>query len=180
MKDADRKEFAEALNQLFAIYGEEVTNRMRDAWWGILQPYHLQAVKAAMSLHAGNIRGNAPGKWRPTPADIKLHLEVTIPQMARDRADKVARETRLRIAPLREAIARAEADFKLGLITREKANSIAITHQREIRTIMAEPEVVLALNFDPKVYDTQSVGPEDRTTDTVRLALSWTPKSTSH
>lgn len=177
MKESDRAQFAEALNQLFSIYGEEVTNRMRDSWWGLLKPYHLQAVMAAMNLHAGNIKGNAPGKYRPTPADIKLHLEVTIPAMARERADRMARETRARIAPLREAIARAEADYRLGMITREKANSIAITKQREIRQIMAEPEVVLALNFDPKVYDTQNVGPEDRNPDAVRLALSLTPKS---
>ena len=76
MIDADRKPFAEAMTQLFAIYGDKLTKPLLNAWWGLLERYPLERVKLAMNAHASDIEA---GMFRPTPAHILKHLERTIP-----------------------------------------------------------------------------------------------------
>ena len=174
MIEADRRAFAEALNQMFSIYGDEVTNRMRDAWWGVLSPYNMDAVLAAMNLHAGDVER---GMFRPTPADVRKHLEITIPEMMRSRRDKIAREARSRIAPQLERIAKLENDVRLGLLTDEQAAVKVEPIRQNIRHILSEPHVTLALAPSASLRDDeQHIAHRDRIPDVVRKAMGWLGK----
>ncbi|MES2347004.1 MAG: hypothetical protein V4641_05470 [Pseudomonadota bacterium] len=172
MHDHERKDFAEAMNQLFAIYGDEVTNRLRDAWWGVLSPYRLSAVMAAMNLHAGDVQR---GSYRPTPADICKHLEVTIPGMIAERRNRIVREARSRIAPLQEAIAQLDSDVKIGARDAEYAAVEREQLEYTIRGILAEPDCVMAMAPQASLLEEQ-IGPRDRLPSAVRRALGWLGK----
>lgn len=74
MNERNRKEFAEAMARLFAIYGDTVTPNLLSAWWGALASYSVEAVKLAMNRHASD---PAAGMFRPTPAHIIKHLTGT-------------------------------------------------------------------------------------------------------
>lgn len=97
MIDADRKPFAEAMTQLFAIYGDKLTRPLLDAWWGLLERYPLDRVKLAMNAHASDIEA---GMFRPTPAHILKHLERTIPNAEAEAAAALAKQFRDRFNAL--------------------------------------------------------------------------------
>lgn len=172
----DQKEFAEAMNQLFAIYGDEVTNRMRDAWWGVLMPYKLNAIMAAMNLHAGDVER---GTYRPTPADIRRHLEVTIPGMIKDRRDQIVRDARERLSPLKAQHSLLRNDVRIGVKKVEDARGEAAAIEAQIRAILSEPDVVMAMAPQATLRDDSEIGPRDRTPDMVRRAMGWLGKQRS-
>lgn len=175
MQKHERKEFAEALTQLFAVYGADLTDRVLTAWWGVLSPYKLNAVLAAMNLHAGDVER---GMYRPTPADVRKHLELTIPGMIRARRERIARDARERCIPLRERAMTAENDLRLGLLTPDEAERIIGTCQLTIAQILAEPDVVLALAPLAELRDDEAeIAPRDRLPDVVRRALGWLGRS---
>lgn len=174
MQPNDRRQFGEALTQLFAVYGAELTDRVLTAWWGVLAPYKLTAVLAAMNLHAGDIER---GMFRPTPADVKKHLEVTIPRMMDERRAKIAAEAQARIAPLRDRIATIENDVRLGLANKAEADVVTNHCGQEIYRIIREKEVALALAPGSALRDQEAeIAPRDRLPDVVRRALGWLGK----
>lgn len=174
MQPHDRREFSEALTHLFSIYGDDVTKKMLDAWWGVLSPYHLNAVLAAMNLHAGDVER---GMYRPTPADVRKHLEVTIPGMMRARRDAIARDARERIGPMRERIAQLRNDVRLGILKPAEADVLIAPIQQNIQCILAEPSVVLALAPQAELRDQEAeIAPRDRLPKMVRRALGWIGK----
>lgn len=97
MNQIDRPQFAGAMTRLFAIYGDELTDSLLDAWWGVLAGYDLREVRFAMNAHATD---PDKGRFRPTPADIIRHITETLPaHRAKQRADRI-RAARERIDPL--------------------------------------------------------------------------------
>lgn len=173
MNETDRSEFAEALAQLFAIYNDELTKRVLNAWWGVLHPYNLSAIMAAMNLHAGD---PDRGMFRPTPADIRRHLERTIPTMIGEKRDSVLRDARARAAPHRDRIERIRCDVTLKLIDAKVADALIAEQVAKIQSIMARPEVVAAVSPQASLRAAESVGPLDRVPAIVRKALNWIGK----
>lgn len=143
---------------------------MRSAWWGVLSPYHLDAVLAAMNLHAGDPDA---GMYRPTPAHVRKHLERTIPGMIADRRGAIIRDARLRMAMHEEHIARLQTDVKLMLLTEEEAAPKIELEARKIRAIRHEPDVRRALQPLRIREDEPDVAPMDRLPDVVRKAIGW-------
>lgn len=171
MQKSDRKQFAAALTQLFAVYGAELTERVLTAWWGVLSPYKLEAVLAAMNLHAGDVDR---GMYKPTPADVRRHLERTLPAMLHERRSEVARGAYAQIAPLRERLAVARNDHWLGLLDERDLQRIADDTNREINRIMQSHDVALALSPEASLRDDEAhIAPRDRLPDVVRRALGW-------
>ena len=93
MTTDDRPQFAGAMTRLFAIYGDELTDSLLDAWWGVLAGYDLREVRLAMNCHATDQQW---GHRRPAPSDIIRHLTETLP--ARRREAHVAKVRALRVA----------------------------------------------------------------------------------
>jgi hypothetical protein len=142
MQTHQRREFSRSLAQLFAIYGEEITENLLSAWWAILEPYRLDMVQAAMNLHASDIE---KGRWKPTPADVRGHLEKTLPAMAHAHCGRILAAGRQRMAVHREVIARLITDRQLNLIADEELSErIAIEHAHMHR-IESEPAYQAAL-----------------------------------
>lgn len=142
MKTHDRREFSRSVNQLFAIYGDEVTQQLLDAWWSILDPYRLDAVQAAMNLHASDID---KGRFRPTPADIRRHLEETLPAMGKLHCERILRASRIRIGVHREHIARLLADRQLHLVSDDELQTRIGSEHKHIAAIEAEPQYQAAM-----------------------------------
>lgn len=177
MQSSDRRKFAEALTHLFALYEMEVTDAVLSGWWGVLAPYKLSAVLAAMSIHAGDIRqapgGQPAGHFKPTPADIRLHLETTLPAMLDERRGKIVAEARARITPLRERIATIENDMRLGMPC-EGAKTVLAHCGNQIAEILAEQDVQMAMAPAASLRDQEAeIGPPDRLPAAVRKALGW-------
>lgn len=181
MQPSDRRQFAESLTHLFSTYDAELTERVLTIWWGVLEPYKLSAVLAAMSLHVGDTRvangtSQAVGHFKPQPADVKYHLDVTLPQMMDERRAKIAAEAHARIAPLRERIATIQNDARLGIPVTNAEGLISRCRQ-EINQIMRENEVALALAPGAALRDQEAeVAPRDRMPRVVRQALGWLGK----
>lgn len=112
MIDTDRAQFGIAVGQLMAVYKEDITPLLLEAWWSVMQPYQLRAVTAAMELHLADIDA---GRFAPKPADIRKHLEVTLPKMARAHLGRVVRESEGRAAVLREQILQLQTRVRLGM-----------------------------------------------------------------
>ena len=93
----DRAQFALAMTRLFAIYGDELTDALLDAWFGVLAGYDLREVRVAMSAH---VTDPDKGRFRPTPADIIRHITETLPQSRAKLRNAQIREARDRIDPL--------------------------------------------------------------------------------
>lgn len=169
MIDADKHEFSQAVNQLFAIYDTEVTDKVLRAWWGVLSPYHLQAVLAAMNLHAGD---PVAGMYRPTPAHIRRHLEVTIPAMIRERREAIIREARSRLRVIEDELNRVRTDHMLKLVNADGLADAERKLGRRRMAILGEADVVLAMAPHAQLRDEAAmVAPVDRTPEVVRKAL---------
>lgn len=98
MRVEDRKQFAQAIGATFTLYGQAVTDDVIRLWWNVLDGYKLDAVLSALSYHVADYQGY--GHRLPTPADIRKHLEVTLPGLAEKNA-----------YPEREAYRKAIADI---------------------------------------------------------------------
>lgn len=174
MVETEKPEFGRAVTQLFAIYDMEVTSKVLTAWWGVLAPYHLSAVLAAMNLHASDPEA---GMYRPTPAHVRRHLERTIPALMKERREAIIREARMRIAPHVEAIERARADYRLGLIDEKDLTMIVSQQERQRALILSDPDVMQAMAPQARLRDeAAAVAPVDRMPDVVRQALGWLGK----
>ena len=97
MHQRDRHDFAAAMTRLFAVYGEELTEAMLEAWWGVLGSHELREVRWAMNAH---VTDPDKGRFRPTPADIIRHITETLPQSRAKLRNAQIREARDRIDPL--------------------------------------------------------------------------------
>ena len=97
MNPNDRHHFATAMTRLFAVYGDELTDALLDAWFGVLAGYDLREVRVAMSAH---VTDPDKGRFRPTPADIIRHITETLPQSRAKLRNAQIREARDRIDPL--------------------------------------------------------------------------------
>lgn len=178
----DRQAFGEALTQLFAIYGIEMTQRLLDTWWGVLSPYRLDAVLAGINLYAGDITetsGGPRGHFRPTPADVKYQIEVKLAALIEARRNAIIADARERSAPYRELIARATTDFALNLISDDERQRQCQMAVREIDAIMGEEAVAQALAPQAAIRDEEAmVGSRtDRLPAMVRKALGWLGKA---
>ena len=67
MVDDDKKEFAQFMSGLFAMYGKEISQMILRIWFEALRQYDFKAVKDAMSRHVINPDN---GQFLPKPADI--------------------------------------------------------------------------------------------------------------
>jgi len=114
MRSADRKRFADALAATFAVYGHTLTPDVIRIWWNVLDGYKLDAVLSAMSYHVADHEGH--GYRLPTPADVRKHLEVTLPRLAADTAAPAIDVQRVLIQETAEAIRQIENDIALGIV----------------------------------------------------------------
>ena len=113
MIPTDRAHFAAAMTRLFAIYGDELTDTLLDAWWGVLAGYDLRDVRWAMNAHATD---PDKGRYRPTPADIIRHITESLPaHRAKLRNDRI-RLAREKMEPLERELYQLRADLEHGLI----------------------------------------------------------------
>ena len=67
MVDEDKKEFAQFMGGMFAIYGKEVSTMLLRIWFEALRQYDLKAVKDALARHLLNPDN---GQFLPKPADV--------------------------------------------------------------------------------------------------------------
>ena len=67
MVDEDKKEFAQFMGGMFAVYGKEVSTMILRIWFEALRSYDLKAVKDAMARHLLNPDN---GQFLPKPADV--------------------------------------------------------------------------------------------------------------
>lgn len=167
MQHSEKREFSLALAQLFAIYGTELTDNLLNAWWAILEPYSMPAIKAAMNLHAGDID---KGQFSPKPADIRRHLELTLPALGRARCAEIINEAKARAAPIRESIAILHTEVKLGLRSPSSAALKIDEYHAELVAIASEPAVVAARR-GIQLRDEHTARPRDRLPGIVRLAM---------
>lgn len=145
MDDSDRKPFAEAMTQLFAIYGDKLTPPLLNAWWGLLERYPLERVKLAMNAHASDIEA---GMFRPTPAHILKHLERTIPNAEAEAAAALAKQFRDRFNALDDERLNVLSAAKLGLPSAGRRSLSEITG--EMVAMLKDPEWRAAEQALPK------------------------------
>lgn len=143
MRDQDRKPFADALAATFATYGQVITPAIIRLWWNVLDGYRLDAVLSAISYHVGDYEGY--GGRCPTPADVRRHLEVTLPQLAREQARPTVEAGERRIGELREKAARLTADVRLGLVDHTVAATELNVLAVQLRNAREDPAYVQAL-----------------------------------
>ena len=67
MVDEDKKEFAQFMSGMFAVYGKEVSPMILRIWFEALRQYDLKAVKDALARHLLNPDN---GQFLPKPADV--------------------------------------------------------------------------------------------------------------
>lgn len=173
MLKSERKQFAESLTQLFAIYGDDVTPRVLDAWWGVLEPYRLQAVLAAMNLHAGDVKA---GMYRPTPAHVRQHLEITMPQMIEERRGAIIRDMRERLSPMKGRIEQLRNDVRIGACEYAVVEQEIDRLNRAMASIIHEPDVQMALAPLPSMIEAE-IAPRDRLPNLVRRGIGWLGKN---
>lgn len=116
MQPADRATFAIAMTRLFAIYGDELTDALLDAWWGVLGPYELRDVRWAMNAHATD---PDKGRFRPTPADIIRHITETLPAVKAERRRQAMIAARDMCRPLEDELGLLRTKIELGLLEGE-------------------------------------------------------------
>jgi hypothetical protein len=67
MVDEDKKEFAQFVGGIFAMYGKEATPMILRVWFEAMRQYDLKAFKDALSRHLLNPDN---GQFLPKPADV--------------------------------------------------------------------------------------------------------------
>ena len=67
MVDDDKKEFAQFMAGMFAVYNKEVSQMLLRIWFESLRQYDLKAVKDALARHLLNPDS---GQFLPKPADV--------------------------------------------------------------------------------------------------------------
>lgn len=67
MVDADKKEFAQFMAGMFAVYNKEVSQMLLRVWFEALRHYDLKSVKDALARHLLNPDN---GQYLPKPADV--------------------------------------------------------------------------------------------------------------
>jgi hypothetical protein len=67
MVDDDKKEFAQFMSGMFAVYNKEVSQMLLRIWFESLRQYDLKAVKDALARHLLNPDN---GQFLPKPADV--------------------------------------------------------------------------------------------------------------
>lgn len=143
MQSTDRRAFGSALAATFAIYGQTLTKDVIELWWRVLDGYKLDAVLTALSHHVGDYEGH--GHRVPTPADIRRHLEVTLPALARAEAKPFIDLHRAMIEANEERIRRIEADVSLGLVPHHIAQAQIVGLRALVRMATEDPEYQAAL-----------------------------------
>lgn len=132
MTPVDRKAFALAMSRLFALYHDELTDAVLDAWWGVLAAYPLAEVLEAMTAHAADPKA---GMYRPLPAHLIGHLTETLPARRRERARLRAARLAEAIDPHDRAIRQLENDVALGLRDRADAATRIRLERAAIETL---------------------------------------------
>ena len=150
MQSIDRKPFAAALAATFGVYGQTITPDVIRIWWNVLDGYRLDAVLSALSFHVADHEGH--GYRLPTPADVRRHLEITLPRLAAEQARPIVEQYRERIRVIGEQIARLKADVKLGLIEHSVAAAHANVLAQKAREAREDPAYQQAL-AGPKIRD---------------------------
>lgn len=149
MQPSEKKRFADALAATFAVYGQTITPDVIRIWWNVLDGYRLDAVLAALSYHVGDHEGH--GYRLPMPADVRKHLETTLPRLAADESRPYLDEHRSRIAAVEEKIRLLYSDVRLGLLD----HTVAVT------TLGILSAQLAGLNADP-TYRKALAGPAIR------------------
>lgn len=159
MQQADRKPFAAALAATFGVYGQTITPDVIRIWWNVLDGYRLDAVLSALSYHVADHEGH--GYRLPTPADVRRHLEVTLPRLAAEEARPIVEAHRERIRVIDEQIMRLKADVRLGLIEHSVAAAHANVLANKAREAREDPAYQQAL-AGPKIRDEEKAPAEPR------------------
>lgn len=74
MQQTDRAEFAQLVTDVHAFYRQDCTRFVLDVWWAACEPFELDQVRGAMTVHATDAEA---GKFCPKPADIVRVLQGT-------------------------------------------------------------------------------------------------------
>jgi hypothetical protein len=67
MTEDEREAFIETLKGTCSLYQQDITEFLVRAWWAVLKPYDLNAIKRALALHFANADA---GRFMPKPADV--------------------------------------------------------------------------------------------------------------
>ena len=149
MTTDDRSQFALAMTRLFAIYGDELTDALLDAWFGVLAGYDLREVRVAMSAH---VTDPNKGRFRPTPADIIRHITETLPGRRREAHFQRVRALRERIEPLDERFRQLKSALDLGIMPDEdKRKAYAEMNGIAMQTAALNRELSLLVDDRPKL-----------------------------
>lgn len=144
----DKRQFAKALGATFTLYGQTVSDGVIRLWWNVLDGYRLDAVLAAISYHVGDYQGH--GHRLPTPADVRRHLEVTLPAIAREQSREIVERSQKRIGELNDEAAQLANDVRLGLLTDTVATTKINILGGLMRQAKQDPEyrrAIAGLNF---------------------------------
>lgn len=159
MQPSEKKRFADALAATFAVYGQTITPDVIRIWWNVLDGYRLDAVLAALSFHVGDHEGH--GYRLPTPADVRKHLETTLPRLAADEARPYLDEHRARIAAVEEKIRLLHSDVRLGLLDHTVAVTTLGILSAQLAGLNADPTYRKALE-GPAIRDEPENEPPPR------------------
>jgi hypothetical protein len=136
MHPSDREVFAAAMTRLFAIYNDDMTDNLLEAWWGALDAHPLDAVMQAMSLHATDADR---GRFRPVVADIVRHLTVTLPEQHRAAHAALLAARATAVAPIEHEMYLADTLLKLQHIDEEEHALRIGAGKAKIEEIEAQP-----------------------------------------
>lgn len=86
MQSSELGQFKTALQKVFALYDKQLSTILLDVWWEALQPYTLQEVTRALTVH---VRNPDTGQYLPKPADVIKALRGTSANTAQSAWTKV-------------------------------------------------------------------------------------------
>lgn len=142
MRKQDRKPFAAALGATFTLYGQTISGDIIQIWWNVLDGYKIDAVLSALSYHVADYQGY--GHRLPTPADVRRHLEITLPRLANESSQPKRIEFQAMIAEIDEAARVVAFNRRANAITVERAALELDALSKRKKAIQANPEYIAA------------------------------------
>lgn len=136
MKPEDKPTFAKMMAQFFAVYSEELTPRVLDAWWGILFECDLGEIRAAMNAHAADPDA---GMFTPRPAHITNRMRHA-KRLQTDALRALQDELHERLKPIIDAQYKVPNDLQLGLIDERTAQHRLDDLESQARNVRRMPQ----------------------------------------
>ena len=72
MREQEIDQFAEVMENIYALYGKNFSAGVMELWWNALSRYSLSEVRIALSRH---VQDPDSGQFLPKPSDVIRHLQ---------------------------------------------------------------------------------------------------------